>query len=439
MKPLHIAILGCGTVGGGVARILTEMQEELSARASRPILLKEIVELNPTYASQRFNLPIELFAGGGKDLTPDEASSFIQRLIHSKDIDLIVETIGGTNDFVYNLSLDICKAKKHLVSANKSLLAERGKSIFEAAKNSNIMLGFEAAVCGAIPIVKTIKESFTGDSIISISGIMNGTSNYILSKMKSEGVSFKEALKSAQKNGYAEADPTLDINGHDAGHKLIILMKLAFGIDLAIDQLSVKGIENIEKEEFDFANEIGSTLKLICYGKQIDGEVYATVCPMMVKNDNFLSEVNGATNAIRIVNKYSGKHILVGTGAGSYETASSIVADIVFAARYADQVNYTHEKSKLKFIDARHFVFPYIITFRTGDTPGTTGFITTAIGQQKINIDTVSHNRHIKNKATFSVVTMPCTMKQVEDAIEKIKLEKPDMLLSEPKIIPILY
>lgn len=439
MKPMNIAILGCGIVGSGVARILLEMNHELTQRALRTIRLKKIVELDPKAATEKYDIPPELFCGGGKNLTTEEADRYISEIISSDDTDLVIETIGGSNDYIYDTAIRICNAGKHLVTANKSLLALRGQKIFEAAMKNNVSIGFEAAVCAAIPIIKTIKESFTGDSIVSVSGIMNGTSNYILSMMQNEKLEFKEALKLAQEGGYAEADPTLDINGYDACHKLILLAKLAFGIDITLEQLSPRGVQNIEKEDIDFAEEIDCKIKLICYAKRDERKIYATVKPMMVKNDNFLSSVNGATNAVRLVNKYSGRHILVGSGAGSLETASSIVADIVFIARYAEKMSHYIEQTNYDFIDAKHFVFPYLIVFKTIDIPGITGLVTTSIGNKDINIDTVSHNRHIKECAVFSIATTPCTLNQIEDAIAEIKKIRPDVLLGEPKVMPILY
>lgn len=439
MDTLNIAIFGCGTVGGGVAQIISEINNDLSMRARTKIVLKQIVELCPATAAERFNIPLDLFCGGGKDLTGTEANQYIQDIISSKEIDLVVETIGGKSDFVYNLCLDILNSGKHLVTANKSLLAERGKAIFETAEAKNVKIGFEAAVCGAIPIIKTIQESFTGDKVLSVSGIMNGTSNYILTQMQNEKLEFGEALKLAQECGYAETDPALDINGGDAGHKLILLIKLAFGIEVSKEDLSISGIEDITKEDIDFASEIDAKIKLICYAKKVNGDIYATVRPMLVKNSNFLSDVSGATNAVRINNKYSGVHFLVGKGAGSSETAMSIVSDIVFIARYGDKIHNIPAKQERNLADSRQFIFPYLITFHTGNIPGTTGFIATAIGKQEINIETVSHNRHSGEKAMFSVATMPCTLGQIEDAIKEIRNEKPGMLLSEPKIMPILY
>ena len=439
MKEFNVAIYGCGTVGGGVAQIITEMNNELSKRSTVRINLKKIVELSPKTASQKFNVPVELFCGNGNDLTKDEANKYIQDITNSPEIDLIVETIGGCNDFIEKICTDILKAGKHLVTANKALLAERGYAIYKAAEENNKIIGFEAAVCGAIPIIKTIKESFSGDIIESVSGIMNGTSNYILSKMQDENMDFTTALKLAQDNGYAEADPTLDISGGDAGHKLIILMKLAFGLELSMDELPITGIQDITKEDIEFAKEIDSKIKLICFAKKVDGEVFASVCPMMVKNTNFLSDINGATNAVNLINKYAGKHVLVGAGAGSLETASSIVADIIFISRYTDNIINPIQDRSPKFTDAKHFKFPYILIFETEDKPGITGLVTTAIGQNNINIDIVGHNMHKSERAIFSIATMPCTLQQIENAVELIKTKDPDVLLKDVKVIPILY
>ncbi|MDR2910753.1 MAG: homoserine dehydrogenase [Bacteroidales bacterium] len=439
METLNIAILGCGTVGGGVARIITDINNDLALRAKKKINIKKIVELDPQNAAERFGLPLDLFCGKSKKLTPAEAQKYIREIISSEEIDLVVETIGGKSDFAYNTCLEVLNSGKHLVTANKALLAERGNAIFEAAGTRNLKIGFEAAVCGAIPIIKTINESFTGDKILSISGILNGTSNYIMTQMQSKRLGFVEALKLAQEQGYAEADPSLDINGGDAGHKLILLVKLAFGMNITMEELSITGIENITMEDIDFANEIDARIKLICYTKKINGEIFATVKPMLVKNSNFLAKVDDATNAVRVNNKYSGVHFLVGKGAGSSETAMSIVSDIVFIARYGEKIACAPVVTEKNLADVRRFVFPYLITFNTGNIPGTTGFITTAIGKQDINIETVSHNRYSGEKAMFSLATMPCTLEQIEKAIDEIRKEKPGMLLSEPKILPILY
>ncbi|MEJ5264976.1 MAG: homoserine dehydrogenase [Bacteroidales bacterium] len=439
MDYFNVAILGCGTVGSGVAKILIDMPEELAVRAGKKIQLVKIVDLFPKKAAANYQIPMQLFCGGGKDLSRDEATRCIDEIIADPNIHLVVETIGGTSDYLYGIMHRILSAGKHLVTANKAMLAEKGGELFRLARQKNVLLGYEASVCGAIPIIKTIRESFTGDKILEISGILNGTSNYILSKMQHEGLDFPTALKNAQEAGYAEADPTLDINGGDAAHKLTILIRLAFGANIDYFSLYKEGIDQISREDIDFANEMGCSIKLICYARQMDGKIFAAVKPMMVKNDNFLSKVNGATNCVEVKNLYSGKHYFVGKGAGSLETASSVVSDIVFAAKYEGMAISMPDLKDFELVEAGSIVLPYNITFTTEDRPGITGLVTTAIGAQNINIDTVSHNRHNKDKAYFSVVTMPCTLNQVKQAIDQIKQKAPGLLLEEPKIIPILY
>ncbi len=440
MEKFRVAILGCGTVGGGVAKILLEMNENLKQRSNKEIELAKIVDIFPINSSKRHNIPLEYFCGNNKqELTKEEANKYIDEILNDKTIDLVVETIGGSSQYILDLVLKILNSKKHLVTANKALLSKYYNEIFTTAEKNNKAIGFEASVCGAIPIIKGIKECFTGDKIESISGIMNGTSNYILTKMIENNLSFEDALKKAQELGYAEADPSLDINGGDAGHKLSILLRLAFGIDAKFEELSVKGIDNITKEDLDFAKEMDSKIKLICYAKKEDHKIYATVQPMMVKNDNFLSMIKGSTNAVRLVNKYSQEHILVGKGAGSLETGSAIVSDIVFIARYGENTFTKGNLSHLQLMSELEIQFPYSIIFETEDKPGITGFVTTAIGNENINIDTVGHNRHNYKKALFSIATMPCKLSQINNAIATIKNKRPDILVHDPKIFPILY
>jgi homoserine dehydrogenase len=438
MKNFNIAILGCGTVGSGVAKILLDLKDQLNDKSDHVVELKKIVDLFPKKSAESYNLPLNLFCGSGNDLTKDEATKYVNEIINDTNIHLIVETIGGTSDYVLDIILNSLRAGKHVVTANKAILAEKGKIIFQTAKDNHVCLGYEASVCGAIPIIKAIRENFTGDQVIEISGILNGTSNYILSKMQEEGLNFSSALKMAQKAGYAEADPTLDISGGDAGHKLAILIKLAYGADIDYKELLIEGIQKVEKEDLDFANEMGCTIKLICYARKIDNKVFASVKPMMVKYENFLSKVSGATNCVELLNKYSGKHYFIGKGAGSLETASSIVADIVFTAKYDGKIKNITDLADLEIQSSDNFEFPYNITFTTEDYPGITGLVTTAIGENKINIDTVSHNRHNKKSAEFSVATMPCTMVQIKKAIADIRAKAPSLLIGEPKIIPIL-
>jgi homoserine dehydrogenase len=438
MKNFNIAILGCGTVGSGVAKILLDQKAALGERSRHSIELKTIVDLIPSKSAERYGLPLGLFSGGGRDLSREEAATFTADVIKNEEIDCVVETIGGTSEYLLRVMLGVIRAKKHLVTANKAMLAVHGEKLFAAAKENGVTLGYEASVCGAIPIIKAIRESFTGDEVQQISGIMNGTSNYILSHMANDGLDFPTALKLAQEAGYAEADPTLDISGGDAAHKLVILMQLAFGAHVDDANVQKIGIQTITKEDIDFAAEMDCSIKLICHAKKSGGKVFASALPMMVHRDNLLSKVDGAVNCVEVRNLYSGKHYLVGAGAGSLETASSIVGDIVFAARYGASIDNITASSGLELADADTIEFPYIVTFSTEDRPGVTGSITMALGREQISIDSVSQNRRGVKNAVFSIVTMPCTLRQINKAIDGLKNESPGLFSEEPRLIPIL-
>jgi len=438
MAHFRVAILGCGTVGGGVARILLEQSELLAARAGKKVELAKIVDLFPRSSSKRHDIPIAYYCADQDELTSDEALAHIEQILHDDTIDLVVETIGGSNPFVCNLVTDVLRHGKHLATANKALLSKYGKEIFAAASAKKRAVGFEAAVCGAIPIIRAIEECFAGDEIFSISGIMNGTSNYILSKMASENQSFGEALAKAQEHGYAEADPSLDINGGDAGHKLTILLKLIFNLDVSLDELPIEGIEAITSDDMAFAEEMDCALKLIGYARRDRENVFATVRPMLVKRSNLLSKIDNATNAVRLMSHYARESVLIGQGAGSLETGSAIVSDIVFIAKYGGKAVRAFPPSVYNFRSFKELAFPYNIVFKTEDVPGITGIVATAIGKQGINIETISHNRHNHEKAVFAIATAPCTHEQIQGAIDDVKKNHPSCLLAEPKVIPIL-
>lgn len=442
-SPFNIAILGCGTVGGGVARIVLDLQDSLKRKARRPIILHSIVDLFPQKAAERHNIPRSCFCGNGAELDAAQAAAEISRILDDPEIDLVVETIGGTSASLRAVCTRILENGKHLVTANKALLAEFGEPLFAIAEDGDSSLAYEAAVCGAIPVIRTLREGFAGDEVESISGIMNGTSNYILSRMQSEDLSFNEALQLAQKAGYAEADPTLDIGGGDAGHKLSLLMRLAFGVPIGQNGLSVNGIQAVDKTDIRTARELNCSIKLICHA-QIDTSsssplVYAAVSPMMVDNTNFLSRVGEATNAVRFHNRYSDEHILVGKGAGSHETGSAIVADIVALARYGKKAKEKTPETQAVLKNLDEMPFPYTIIFDTEDVPGITGLVATAIGEQGINIDTVGHNLHGADTAVFCVKTMPCTRSSINKAVESIRKSRPGVLQRDPKIYPVLH
>ncbi len=435
MKDFNIAIIGCGNVGGGTAQILLELKEDLAVRAGRKITLVKIVTMYPEVSMARWKFPKELFAGGDKQ---EDCEAAINAILADKNIDLIVETIGGDSDYMAELHRRILKAGKNLVTANKSLLAKVGKSIFDLAKAEGKSIGIEAAVCGAIPIIRSLDDGFTGDEILSINGIMNGTSNFIVSNMDERGVSFGDALKEAQELGYAEADPTLDISGGDACNKIKILIQHIYGIDASSQHILQKGITDIQAVDVEFAKAIKSKIKLICYAKKEGNNIYACVQPMMVAKENVLSSVSGATNAVRLVNKYSKENILVGPGAGPLETGSAVVSDIIFIARQnsGNELASTAKNYELK--DFAEFKISYNVILKTKDRPGVTGIVASAIGKEKINILTIGPNLHDGEFAYFPISTEPTTAVQIHAAINSVKKEYPDVIFGEPKLFPIL-
>lgn len=438
MGTFKVAILGAGTVGGGVARILLEQAGTLAGRAACPLELAGIVDLAPASCAKRHSLDRKYFMGQGDELTPAQAEVETKKLLADPDIDLVVETIGGSGDFIVNLTRSVLEHDKHLVTANKALLAMHGPMLFRTAADRGRSIGFEAAVCGAIPIIKAIHECFTGDEIISISGIFNGTSNYIMTKMEQDGQDFATALSGAQERGYAEADPSLDINGGDAGHKLTILLRMVFGLELEFDDLDISGIESINSADVAFANEMNGTIKLICHGERRGNDIFAAVGPAIVKRDSLLSKIDGATNAVKLGNRYSGENVLIGQGAGSLETGSAIVSDIVFIARYGAAALRPQLRSECRLRPLSELELPCNIVFETTDTPGITGIVATALGNENVNIDTVSHNSRASDNALFAISTMPCAMEQISRAIQSIKDDHPGSLLSDPRVMPIL-
>jgi len=441
LKNFKVAILGCGTVGGGTAKILRSREAGYFAAPGIKLELARILDKFPDAASARHGLPRELFAGAGAELSAEALEAETRAILDDPSIDLVVETIGGTSEGLLATMLAVLGAGKHLVTANKAMLAAHNGRIFAAAAENSRAVGFEAAVCGAIPVIKGINECMTGDEITSVSGIMNGTSNYILSNMTRKGLSFAEALKGAQAKGYAEADPTLDINGGDAGHKLLILLKIVFGIEAKVGDFPVLGIDAITADDTGFAREVGAVIKLICHARRENEGVYATVRPMLVREGNVLSDIDGATNAVSLTGANSRGNVFIGQGAGSLETGSAIVSDIVFIARYGRDAMREYPAGGIPLLDFDGHEMPYAVIFDTEDVPGVTGIVTTAIGAEAINIDTVSHNLRAEDTpgALWAITTKPCTMAQIKRAVDSVKRSTPRAFLAEPKIIPILH
>ncbi|MFB9158094.1 homoserine dehydrogenase [Chromobacterium violaceum] len=319
MKPINIGLMGVGTVGGGTATVLKRNAGEITRRAGREIRL--IQAANRDVAKARAAL-------GPEVPVVDDAL----QIVNNPDVDIVVELIGG-DTVAKDLVLKAIENGKHVVTANKKLLALHGTEIFARAQEKGVMVAFEAAVAGGIPIIKTLREGLAANRIEWIAGIINGTSNFILTEMRDKGASFADVLAEAQKLGYAEADPTFDIEGHDAGHKLTIMAALAFGIPMQFDQCYLEGISKLDGRDIRYAEELGYRVKLLGLTRRTDKGVELRVHPTLIPEGRLIANVNGVMNAVLVKGDALGPTLYYGAGAGALPTASAVVADIVDVTR----------------------------------------------------------------------------------------------------------
>ncbi|MCL1980142.1 MAG: homoserine dehydrogenase, partial [Proteobacteria bacterium] len=318
MREIKVGLIGFGTVGKGLAEVLLSQQERLVKRTGMSIRLAGIADHHATALPERLS-DIPLSKDG-------------MELINNPEIDIIVELIGGIEP-AKTFVMRAIEAGKHVVTANKALLSQEGADIFAAASRKGVEVGFEASVGGGIPVIKALKEGLVANRILSIMGIMNGTANYILTRMTDEGVAFAEVLKEAQKLGFAEADPTYDIEGIDTAHKLAILMTIAYGMPITHKQIATEGISQIEPMDIELAREFGCRIKLLAISRNRGDHVEARVHATMVPQQHLLASVNGAFNAIHFQGDTVGKVLLYGLGAGMIPTGSAVAADVVDIAR----------------------------------------------------------------------------------------------------------
>lgn len=389
MSFVNVGLIGAGTVGCGVIKVLGQNSDIIEKRTGISLNLKKIADIDPDRKR-----PVRIPKG---KLTTDA-----WELIEDDEIQIIIELVGGTTvakDFV----LGAIRNGKHVVTANKALLAHHGKEIFGAASKKGVDIGFEASVGGGIPIIKSTQDSFAPNNIISIHGIINGTSNYILSKMTEEGSEFSEVLKQAQDEGYAEADPTFDVDGIDAAHKLSILIMLSFGTFIKFEKIHVEGIREITPLDISFADELGYKIKLLAIAKSKENGLEAGVYPALVKKGTQLADVSGAFNAIYIVGDAVGPAMLYGMGAGMMPTASAVVSDVIHIAKHLCLGN-THlspprlygDKKSTALIKMGDTTNKYYLRFQAEDRPGVLGKITGSLGKNGISIEAViQKGRHL--------------------------------------------
>ncbi len=430
-SPLKIGIAGLGTVGRGVFKILEQKAKLLELRAGRPLMVTAVSGREKS-KSRGINL---------KNLTWYDN---IEHLAGDPEIDLIVELIGGASGPAYELCKRALKAKKSLVTANKALIALHGAELAGIAENHHVGFAFEAAVAGGIPIIKTIKESLAANNIISLAGILNGTCNFILTKMQEEKKDFSSALKEAQGLGYAEADPSFDIEGTDAAHKLAILSALAFGCPPNFESIYIEGIKNITPPDIEYAGELGYVIKLLAIasldeheGKQ---ELEQRVHPCLIPKSSDLAQVHGVLNGILLECDSLGKLFLEGAGAGEGPTASAVIADIIDTAAGRGSLPFNMPVKllqKIKPAKMSDHQGAYYLRLKVSDEPGVVAAVTTILKDKRISLDSLLQ-KPVKSSATAQVVltthqTTEETMLKAVAAIAKIPhvLEPPHMIRIE--------
>ncbi|AMD48478.1 homoserine dehydrogenase [Bordetella holmesii] len=381
MNPMKVGLLGLGVVGGGTWSVLTRNAEEIARRAGRRIEVSRIAVLDVEKARAR--------VGDAIEVTTD-----VQALVHDPEIDIVVELIGG-DTLARELVLQAIAQGKHVVTANKALLAKHGNEIFAAASARGVMVAFEAAVAGGIPIIKAIREGLTANRIQWVAGIINGTTNFILSEIRSRGLPFAEVLAEAQRLGYAEADPTFDVEGVDAAHKLTLLASLAFGIPVQFDRAHIEGISQLAQEDIAHAERLGYRIKLLGITKRRAEGIELRVHPALVPAQRLLANVEGAMNAVLVRGDAVGPTLYYGQGAGEEPTASAVVADLVDVTRLhtADPGNRVPHLAFQPDAMADTPILPidqistsYYLRLRVDDQPGVLADIARILADRTISI-----------------------------------------------------
>ena len=384
MKPIKVALLGIGTVGSGVFKVLQRNQAEIKARTGRGIEITLVADRAADHARS--------IVGNTTEVITDAFAA-----VTRPEIDIVVELIGGYT-VAKELVLKAIENGKHVVTANKALLAVHGTEIFEAAQKKGVMVAFEAAVAGGIPIIKALREGLTANRIEWVAGIINGTTNFILSEMREKGLDFDVALKEAQKLGYAEADPTFDIEGVDAAHKVTLMSAIAFGVDVQFDKAYVEGITKLGAADIRYAEQLGYRIKLLGISKRTGTGVELRVHPTLIPAKRLIANVEGAMNAVVVQGDAVGTTLYYGKGAGSEPTASAVIADLVDVARLhtADPHHRVPHlafqpdaKSNLPILPMEEVVTSYYLRLRVADEAGVLATVTRILADAGISIDAI--------------------------------------------------
>lgn len=418
MKPVKVGLLGLGTVGGGTLNVLVRNAQEIARRAGREIVV--------SHAAARDYDPALLDGIDEVEICNDAFD-----LVSNPEVDIVVELIGGYSP-ARELVLEAIKNGKHVVTANKALIAMHGNEIFSAAQEQGVVVAFEAAVAGGIPIIKAVREGLAGNHIEWIAGIINGTGNFILTEMRDKGRDFADVLKEAQELGYAEADPTFDVEGIDAAHKLTILASLAFGIPLQFDMCFTEGISKIEPQDVTYAEQFGYRIKHLGVTRKTGAGVELRVHPTLIPERRLIANVNGVMNAVLVHGDAVGPTLYYGAGAGSLPTASAVVADVIDVARAltTDPGNRVphlafqpSELSDTPVISIDEVETAYYLRMTALDKPGVVASVSGILGESGISIEAMQQKEPAEGETEVPLVMLTHSVRegQMNEAIAKIE------------------
>ncbi len=418
MKPIRVGILGIGTVGSGTFNVLRRNQEEIRRRAGRAIEVVMVADLDTERARQ--------VTGGSVEIVSDA-----RLVVAHPDIDIVIELIGG-DGIARELMMTAIANGKHVVTANKALLAKHGTEIFRAAEEKGVMVAFEAAVAGGIPIIKALREGLTANRIQWIAGIINGTTNFILSEMREKGLDFDVVLKQAQALGYAEADPTFDIEGVDAAHKATIMSAIAFGVPVQFDKAHVEGITKLSATDIRYAEQLGYRIKLLGIARRVEAGIELRVHPTLIPASRLIANVEGAMNAVLVQGDAVGATLYYGKGAGSEPTASAVIADLVDITRLATadpehRVPYlafqSNQMADTPILPMSEVTTSYYLRMRVADKPGVLADVTRILADASISIDAMLQKEagEGETQTDLIILTHETKEKQVNHAIKAIE------------------
>jgi homoserine dehydrogenase len=416
MPQIKVGLIGFGTVGAGMVEVLINNRQLIEDRVGAEIVLKKIADL-------------DIDSDRGVKIDTTFLTTDAMEIVNDPEIDIVVELMGGCDQAMEYILMAMEKGK-HVVTANKALIAEYGKLLFETAERYGVDIAFEASVAGGIPIIRVLKEGLAANQIKAVLAILNGTSNYILTRMTGEGLSFDEALSIAKRLGYAEADPTLDIDGSDAAHKLTIIISLAFGHPFKYEEVYKEGIEGVSPEDIRFAGEFGYCIKLLAIAREVDGDIEARVHPAFVPLDHILANVNEAYNAVYVEGDFTGPTLFYGLGAGRRPTGSAIVSDLMDIARNqakgiarrVSPISFARPPAKelsLKPMD--QVIADYYFRFSAVDSPGVLSKISGILGANNISIASViQKSRETHGSVPIVMLTHEAKERDVRKSLELI-------------------